>query len=80
MRIYVVNCGRYECESVELVTTQLELAVELISERINFNSDSVFDCFSNMECWENNQRLYIYTTKSKDKNDILKELRVNYEE
>lgn len=73
MKIYIVNCGRYDCVGVELATEDIELAAKLISERVL--SDDIFNCFSNMECWENGRKIYTYMSDAILKSDILKELR-----
>lgn len=72
MKIYVVNCGKYDCGGVELVTENIELAVKLISERVYL--DGVFECFSDMECWENGKKLYTYNSDIALESDILQEI------
>ena len=73
MKIYVVNCGKYDCVGVDLATENIELAVKLISERVC--SDDLFDSFNNMECWEDGKKLYTYTSGIVTEKDILKELK-----
>lgn len=72
MKIYVVNCGKYDCYGLELVTEKLEVAVKLISERVCISD--IFDCFSDMECWENGKKLYTYYSDLILEKDILKEI------
>ena len=72
MKIYVVNCGKYDCVGVDLATEDIRLAVKLISERVCL--DDVFDSFNSMECWEDGQKLYTYTSDIVAERDILKEV------
>lgn len=72
MKIYIVNCGKYDCCGIELATEKIELAIKLIAERVHL--DGVFDCFSDMECWENGKMLYRYTTKEKLESGISEEI------
>lgn len=72
MKIYVVNCGKYEFVDAELVTENIETAVKLISEKVN--SDDFFGRFNSMECWEDGEKLYTYQSDIVSERDILKEI------
>ena len=72
MKIYIVNCGKYDCVGVDLATENIELAVKLISERVCL--DDLFDSFNDMECWEDGKKLYTYTSDIVTEKDILNEI------
>lgn len=73
MRLYIVNCGKFDCIGVDLATTNVEKAAHFIAERVG--TVDFFETFNDMECWEDEKKLYTYTSKTPVQQDILEEIR-----